>query len=125
MNPIIDWKKGTLEWRKWKYSTLKRQPKNSKTIEYYAFAWNVKEKTIQEEECPGYTQNPLNETRLSTIISTITSEMEDSAWINSKSTTATAIQTEINLKKKTLLIEDQIPKEFHEFLDIFSEEKAA
>ena len=32
---------------------------------------------------------------------------------------------EINLKKKTLLIEDQILKEFHEFLDVFSEEKAA
>ena len=46
-------------------------------------------------------------------------------WINSKSTTATTIQTEINLKKKTLLIEDQIPKEFHKFLDVFSEEKAA
>ena len=51
--------------------------------------------------------------------------MEDSAWINSKSTTAIAIQTEINLKKKALLIEDQILKEFHEFLDVFSEEKAA
>ena len=44
--------------------------------------------------------------------------MEDSAWINSKLTTATAIQTEINLKKKILPIEDQIP------LDVFSEEKA-
>ena len=32
---------------------------------------------------------------------------------------------EINLKKKTLPIKDQIPKEFHEFLDVFSEEKAA
>ena len=54
MNPIIDWKKGTLEWRKWKQSTLKKQPDDSKTIEYYAFARNVQEKTIQEEECPDY-----------------------------------------------------------------------
>ena len=122
MNPIIDWKKRTLEWRKWKHSTLRRQPDDSKTIEYYAFTRNVQEKTVQEKEHPDYI---LNETELSTIISTITGDMEDSAWINSKSTTATAIQTEINLKKKTLLIEDQIPKEFHEFLDVFSEEKAA
>ena len=125
MNPIIDWKKRTLEWRKWKHSTLKKQPDVSKTIEYYAFARNVQEKPIQEKECPNYIQDPLDETELSTIISTITGDMEDSAWINSISTTATAIQMEINLKKKTLLIEDQIPKEFHEFLDVFSEEKAA
>ena len=125
MNPIIDWKKRTLEWRKWKHSTLKKQPDNSKTIEYYAFAQNVQEKTIQEEEQPDYIQNPLDKTELSRIISTITGDMEDSAWINSKSTTATAIQMEINLKKKNLLIEDQIPKEFHKFLDVFSEEKAA
>ena len=119
MNPIIDWKKGTLEWRKWKHSALRKQSNDSKTIEYYAFARNA-----QEEECSDYIQNPLNKTELSTIISTITGDMEDSAWINSKSTTATTIQTEINLKK-TLPIEDQIPKEFHEFLDVFSEEKAA
>ena len=125
MNPIINWKKGTLEWRKWKHSTLKKQPDDSKTIKYYAFAQNVQEKTIQEEEHPDHIQDPPDKTELSMIISTITGDMEDSAYINSKSTTATAIQMEINLKKKTLPIEDQIPKEFHEFLDIFSEEKAA
>ena len=35
------------------------------------------------------------------------------------------IQAEINLKKKVLPLEEQIPKEFHDFLDVFSEEKAA
>ena len=54
MNPIINWKKGTLEWRKWKHSTLKKQLDDSKTIKYYAFARNVQEKTIQEEERPDY-----------------------------------------------------------------------
>ena len=38
---------------------------------------------------------------------------------------ATEIQAEINLKKKVLPLEEQIPKEFHNFLDVFSEEKAA
>ena len=32
---------------------------------------------------------------------------------------------EINLKKEALPVEKQILEEFHEFLDIFSEEKAA
>ena len=38
---------------------------------------------------------------------------------------ATQIQAEINAKKKILPVEEQITKEFHEFLDVFSEEKAA
>ena len=51
--------------------------------------------------------------------------MDRNIWINAKSTMATEIQTEINLKKKVLPLEKQIPKEFHNFLDVFSEEKAA
>ena len=71
-----------------------------------------------------HTRNPLEETELSAIISTITGDTEDSMWINSKTTTTTTIQTEINLKKEILPVEEQIPEEFHEFLDVFSEEKA-
>ena len=40
MNPLIDWEKGTLEWRKWKYSALKKkEPKqqDGRTVEYYTF----------------------------------------------------------------------------------------
>jgi hypothetical protein len=37
---------------------------------------------------------------------------------------ATAIQAEINLKKKIPPVEEQVPKEFHDYLDVFSEEKA-
>jgi hypothetical protein len=59
------------------------------------------------------------------LIATITGDMDNEIWINSKSTTATQIQADINSKKKVLPLEEQIPKEFHEFLDVFSEEKAA
>jgi hypothetical protein len=38
---------------------------------------------------------------------------------------ATAIQAEINLKKKILPIEEQVPEEFHDYLDVFLEEKSA
>ena len=81
--------------------------------------------TEDEEKYLNHTWNPLEETKLSTIISIMTGDMEDSTWINSKTTTATSMQTEVNLKKEVLPVEKQIPEEFHEFLDVFSEEKAA
>jgi hypothetical protein len=74
------------------------------------------------------TQNPLEDDKLSLLISSITgeiTEMDDSAWINSKTTMATQIQAKINSQKKALPLEEQIPKEFYELLDVFSEEKAA
>ena len=78
-----------------------------------------------EEEYLNSTQNPLDDTELSVLISTIMDNTEDDIWINSKSTMATKVQAEINLQKKVLPLEEQVPKEFHEFLDVFSEEKAA
>ena len=62
---------------------------------------------------------------MSVLISTITGDEDHAIWINSKSTTATRIQAEINQQKEVLPLEEQIPKKFHEFLDVFSEEKAA
>ena len=59
------------------------------------------------------------------LISYIDGDMDRNIWINAKSTTAMEIQAEINLKKKVIPLEEQIPKEFHDFIDVFSEEKAA
>ena len=127
MNPLIDWQKGTLEWRQWKHSMLKKPPDESKTIEYYTFAQDTQQRSNQEVKPVTMIteEDKEEETNLSTIISTITGDTEDSIWINAKTTTATTIQTEINLKKEILPVEEQIPEEFHEFLDVFSEEKAA
>ena len=127
MNPLIDWQKGTLEWRQWKHSMLKKPPDESKTIEYYTFAQDTQQRSNQEVKPVTMVmeEDKEEETNLSTIISTITGDTEDSIWINAKTTTATTIQTEINLKKEILPVEEQIPEEFHEFLDVFSEEKAA
>ena len=49
-----------------------------------------------EEEHVNSTQNPLEDTELSVLISTVTGNMDNGIWINSKSTTATVIQVEIN-----------------------------
>ena len=78
-----------------------------------------------EEERLNRTLNPLPETDLAILIATITDDPEDYLWINTKSTNATTIQAEINSKKPAIPLEDQIPKEFHGFLDVFSEKSAA
>jgi hypothetical protein len=91
MNPLIDWKKGTLEWRKWKRSVLKKQPEESMTIEYFTFIQNLvnrsklkKSKTKKrpvtitteedKEEYLNRTQNQLKmeEDRLEQVISSMT-----------------------------------------------------
>lgn len=118
MNPIIDWKKGTLDWRNDNHLDEKQQENSERTPT-----------TIVEEEDEekhlNSTQQPLDEGELAILISSITGEMDNGTWINSKMSTATEIQAELNLQKKVLPLEEQIPKEFHELLDIFSEEKAA
>ena len=38
---------------------------------------------------------------------------------------ATKLQAEINSKKEVLPLEEQVPKEFYKYLDVFSKEKAA
>ena len=49
---------------------------------------------VEEEDEEGYlnsTQNPLDDSELSLLISSITGDMDNNIWINSKSTMATAI----------------------------------
>ena len=146
MNLLIDWEKGTLEWRKWKYSTLKKkEPKqqDGRTVKYYTFVRRMidasepkkqraerpppveQKKEENEPECSNPMPGLSDKSDLSSIISTITGKTDNDVWINAKQNKATEIQAEINLKKKSLPLEEQIPKEFHKYLDVFSEEKAA
>ena len=85
-------------------------------------------KTIEEntddDEWKNQTINSIDDD-MDLLISYINGNMDRNVWINAKSTTATETQAEINLKKKDLPLEEQIPKEFHDFLVVFSEEKAA
>ena len=136
-NPDINWKTGEFSWRETtKRRYLRNIPRPLKRVKELA-RQALKLKTEEqlrtpeiideedEEEHLNSTQNPLDDNELSVLISTITGDTDDSIWVNSKSTMATVIQAEINLKKKVLPVEEQVPKEFHEFLDVFSEEKAA
>ena len=45
-----------------------------------------------EQESLNHTQNPLPETELATLLTTILGDTSSDLWINAKNTTATAIQ---------------------------------
>ena len=45
-------------------------------------------------------------------------------WINTKTNLAMDMAIKANIKKKEILVEELVPPEYHEFLDIFDEEKA-
>jgi hypothetical protein len=50
--------------------------------------------------------------------------MENNIWINSKDNLATKLAAEANQKKPDLTPEQLLPPEYHEYLDIFDEDKA-
>ena len=77
-----------------------------------------------EQEYLNHTQNPLPQTELATLIMTILGDASLELWINAKMTTATAIQSEINQQKEDLPLTEQIPKEYHQYLDVFDKNKA-
>ena len=80
------------------------------------------EEIPDDDEWKNQTINSIDDD-IDLLISYINGDMDRNIWINAKSTMAMEIQAEINLKKKPL--EEQIPKEFHNFIDVFSEERAA
>ena len=136
-NPSINWKTGDFSWRekerRFFFNNNKLRPLElAKRLSRQALQPDSEKKQLRttiveeedEDEYLNSTLNPLDDSELSLLISSITGDMDNGIWINSKSTMATAIQAEINLKKKILPVEEQVPKEFHEFLDVFSEEKA-
>jgi hypothetical protein len=50
--------------------------------------------------------------------------MENELWINSKENLATKLASEANQKKPDLTPEQLVPQEYHDYLDIFDEDKA-
>ena len=138
-NPDINWRTGQFSWRetrKRRYlrNVRRRKPhpvaplEHAKQLSRQAIQQAIPKPSIEEipdeDEWRNKTINPTDDDT-DLLISYIMGDMDKDIWINSKSTTATRIQAEINSQKKVLPLEEQVPKEFHEFLDVFSEEKAA
>ena len=103
-NPDINWKSGEISWRQQKRKLIIKRPLKKKPV------------TILEEEDKdtylNQTQNPLEDRELSLLIASITGEMDNEIRINSKSTTATQLQAEINSKKTVLPLEEQFLRNF-------------
>jgi len=51
-------------------------------------------------------------------------ENKSNIWINAKTTTSQLLHQTHDEKKKDVLLKEQIPAEYHEFLDVFDEKKA-
>ena len=77
------------------------------------------EEITDEEETKNYTKNLIKEDKNAILIKLL----EEMTWIN-KTNVATELAIKENDKKEEKTDEELIPKEFHEYLDIFSEEKA-
>ena len=69
-------------------------------------------------------QNSLLQTEFAMLTMTILGDASSEVWINAKTTTATLIQAKINQQKEDLPLTEQIPKEYHRYLDVFDENKA-
>jgi hypothetical protein len=115
-NPIIDWKKGEvtfkpfrIDWRrlmeKGKRIRMEQQPKI--------------EEVVADEEKKNRTTLPLKEDKLGVFIELL----ETDVWIH-KTNIATELVIEENSKKQDKTDKQLVPAEYHEYLDIFSEEKA-
>ena len=113
-NPKIDQKTGKIEWKKY-FPTFqqlfgKRKTNSKPTME----------EQPDEEEWKNQTKNPINEDTNVIFMELLDEEME-----NNKRNIATELAIEDNKKKTEKTDEELIPKEHHEYLDVFSKEKAA
>ena len=107
MNPEINWKEGTLKW--------KNKIRTPATLS----------EVLDEEEYLNRTQNPIDNDNESLDLSTININGKLAPiWINAKTNLAMDMAIENNLKKKELSVTEMVPPEYHEFLDVFDEEKA-
>ena len=124
-NPQIDWKTRNITW-KIDNEFSKRYARESRLKEGQIKAQikSSQQPSMIEEVDP---QEPENRTLHPTFMEDIILEyfdMDNKIWINAKMTLATNLAAIANLKKPELTPEEIVPKEYHEFLDVFDEEKA-
>jgi hypothetical protein len=77
------------------------------------------EEVVDDEELKNQTTLPLEENKMGVYIELL----ETNVWIH-KTNIATELAIEENSKKADKTDKQQVPAEYHEYLDIFSKEKA-
>jgi len=115
-NPIIDWKKGEISWKPLKIDWRRLVEKGRQIRKTQQ---PKVEEILDEEEQKTHSTNPLEEDRNEILIDLL----ETDVWIH-KTNVATELAKEENNKKPEKTDEELVPEEYHEYLDIFSEEKA-
>src|SRR6202522_798015 len=82
------------------------------------------EEIDDEEEFKTHTLNHLDKDDLSILIRLMDSMEPEEVWINARTNIGTELAAEENKKKEGTPIEKLVPEEYHEYLDVFDEEKA-
>jgi hypothetical protein len=81
---------------------------------------------IDEEERKNHTMNPMDdEDSCIAVLIEGTEDEQEPVWINVKTTASVEFHAKYDEKKEDLPLEEQIPKEYHEYLSIFSEKEAS
>ena len=108
-NLEINWEKGLINWQ------MEKEIRTPATFI----------EVLDEEEYLNRTQNTLDEDEESIISFIDVNGKIELVWINAKINLAVDLAIENNLKKQERMVEEMVPKKYHEFLNVFSEEKAA
>jgi len=111
-NPDIDWKNGTLSWRNRDMTKI-----NQAFIDYLE----------TKRTKPKLTPEPLTEEQIDSSLLRAFQGKEDrhvqTLWIQAKSTIAQELAFEPK-KEPEKPLEEKIPTEYHDYLDVFSKEKS-
>ena len=81
-----------------------------------------------EDKRRNRTMNPLSDKEPSILVPLLDLEDEEEfteIWLNAKTTTSNEFHMKHDEKKADLPLKEQIPPEYHEFLDLFDEAKVA
>jgi hypothetical protein len=115
-NPIIDWKKGEVTFKPFQIDWRRHMEKGRQIRQEQQ---PKMEEVVDNEERKNRTTLPLKEDKLGVFIKLL----ETDVWIY-KTNIATELAIEKNSNKQDKTDEQLVPAEYHEYLDIFSEEKA-
>ena len=144
-NPEINWKTGKFKWRESerqrifgniRNATLKRftHEQNDEVTEPVNLTPEVaggdrssikspKTSAVHEEEEQDKKRYPIIENETDLVVNLITQEHQD-VWINSKTLNSIEFHLTNDEKKADLPLAQQIPEEYHEYLDVFDNKKA-
>jgi hypothetical protein len=112
LNPDIDWRKGTLRWRK-------DGPESSQSARLTAHIYSTlfdKETLVEEVD---------DQDLVISFIKGEPTETTKEVWAKSKMTKSIELAQKKEEKKTKRTLEELIPEEYHEYLSVFSEEEAS